>query len=288
MATSMRGKTVVITGASSGIGAAAARALAQAGATVVPIGRSAPKTAALAREIGAEPLVVDFVDFSSVRRMAIELGRRVDRIDVLAHNAGGMVKASDVTVDGFERTIQSNYLGPFLLNALLEQQLRDSGARIIVTSSISHHFGGLRLSDLGRARRRYSMVGAYSASKLADLLFARQLARRGFVAVGFDPGLVATDFLLPVTGLAAADAKRATGMHRVRRVLLNVIEPDEAAKGIVRFATMESPERLSGKLISPTRTISSSPRSHSRPFAESLWARTEELLRSAPASETPP
>jgi NAD(P)-dependent dehydrogenase (short-subunit alcohol dehydrogenase family) len=279
MATSMRGKTVVITGASSGIGAAAARALAQAGATVVPIGRSPAKTEAVAREIGVEPLLVDFADFSSIRRMAVELQRRVDRIDVLAHNAGGMVHDREITIDGFERTMQSNYLGPFLLNSLLERQLRKCATRVIVTSSISHHFGGLRLADLGGTDRRYSMVKAYGMSKLADLLFARQLARRGFAAVGFDPGFVATDFLLPVTGLAAANADEAKGMHRVRRVLLNVIEPDEAAKGIVRFATTDSPQMLSGKLISPTRTISSSPKSRSRSFAEALWARTEEVLR---------
>jgi len=280
MVDSLRGKTVVITGASSGIGAAAALALAQAGATVVPIGRSPARTLAIAREIGVEPLLVDFADFSSVRRLATDLQRRVDRIDVLAHNAGGMVKEREFTIDGFERTMQTNYLSPFLLNSLLEPQLRESGTRVIVTSSIAHHLGRFRASELGSTQGRYSMVKAYARSKLADLAFARELSRRGFVATGFDPGLVATNFLLPVTGLRAVDAETAQGMHRVRRVLLHVIEPEVAAWGIVRFASMDSPERLSGKLISPTRTISSSPRSNSRSFASALWDVTQELVES--------
>jgi NAD(P)-dependent dehydrogenase (short-subunit alcohol dehydrogenase family) len=278
MAGGLRGKTIVITGASSGIGAAAARALARDGATVVPIGRSPEKTAAVAAELGVPPLVVDFGDFASVRQLAAQVQARCDRIDVLVHNAGGMVKNREQTRDGHERTLQGKYLGPFLLQMLLGGQLADAHARILVTSSIAHHLGRIRLADLDGRNRDYSMIGAYSASKLADLLFARQLARQGMIAAGFDPGFVSTDFLLPATGLAASDPRNAHGMHLVRRKLLRVVQPEVAATGIVRFATIERPERLSGRLISRSRVIPSSIPASSRTLAEGLWRTTEELL----------
>ena len=278
MTESMRGKTVVITGASAGIGAAAARAAAQAGASVIPIGRSPAKTAAIAEELGADAHVVDFADFASVRRLADDLNSRVDRIDVFVHNAGAMIKNREVTVDGHERTIQTNYLGPFLLQLLIQDHLRASGARVMVTSSVAHHVGVVRPRDLDGAGRRYSMINAYAASKLADLLFVRQLARLGTVAVGFDPGFVATDFILPATGVGASDPETLRAVHRLGLKLLNVVQPDVAAAGILRFAAMDEPERLSGRLISPTRPVRSSPASHSSKLAGSLWTTTEAIV----------
>jgi NAD(P)-dependent dehydrogenase (short-subunit alcohol dehydrogenase family) len=278
VAESLRGKTVVVTGASAGIGAAAVRALAKAGATVVPIGRSPEKTASIAAELGTDGLVADFADLASVRRLAVALHRRNDRIDAFVHNAGGMVKERELTVDGHERTIQTNYLAPFLLQALLKEHLALSGARILVTSSVAHHLGTLRLSDLDAHDRSYSMVRAYAASKLADLLFARELARRGMIAAAFDPGFVATDFLLPATGLAADDPSNSHGLHRLRRTALRVVQPEVAATGIVRFVALDDAAALSGQLLSRSRAIPSSPRSRSAKLGTALWDATEELI----------
>jgi NAD(P)-dependent dehydrogenase (short-subunit alcohol dehydrogenase family) len=270
---SLRGKTIVITGASAGIGAAAARALAEGGATVIPIGRSPEKTAAIAAELGVEPIVTDFADFSRVRELAATLQRRVDRIDVFAHNAGGMNAERSVTTDGHELTWQTNYLGPFLLQSLIHEQLAASGARIIVTSSVAHHLGRLRMSDLDAHDRSYSMVRAYAASKLADLLFARQLARFGMLAVAFDPGFVSTDFLVPAIG-----TREPVGIHRVAKNLLPIVKPEIAAVGITRFATMDAPERVSGRLVSRSRPIMSSRASRSATLASDLWERSREVV----------
>ncbi|GLZ15341.1 hypothetical protein Acsp04_55760 [Actinomadura sp. NBRC 104425] len=155
----MTGKTVVITGASSGIGAAAARRLAAQGANVLPGGRSPERTAAIAAEIGAEPLIADFADLTQVRRLAGELLDRCERIDVLANNAGGLVSQRQDTRDGHELTFQANHLAPFLLTMLLLPRLREGGratpARVVTTSSLGNRFGRLKLDDLEWRRRRY-------------------------------------------------------------------------------------------------------------------------------------
>src|SRR3954447_11972948 len=133
----MEGKTIVITGASAGVGAAAARQLADLGADVVVVGRSPDKTAAVARSIGTEPLVADFARLSDVRRLAEQLLERCPKIDVLANNAGGIFPRRTVTEDGHELTFQVNHLAPFLLTALLRDRLVETGgSRVITTSSV--------------------------------------------------------------------------------------------------------------------------------------------------------
>jgi NAD(P)-dependent dehydrogenase (short-subunit alcohol dehydrogenase family) len=114
----LTGKTVVITGASSGIASVAARRLAQRGATVVPVGRSPAATAAIAAEVGTEPLTVDYARLADVRALAEQLLERYPTIDVLAHIAGGMFGKRRVTADGHELTMQVNYNAPFLLQHL--------------------------------------------------------------------------------------------------------------------------------------------------------------------------
>jgi NAD(P)-dependent dehydrogenase (short-subunit alcohol dehydrogenase family) len=185
---------VVITGASSGIGAVAARRLAQRGATVVPVGRSSAATATIAADVGTEPLTVDYARLADVRTLAERLLERYPTIDVLAHNAGGVFGKRRVTEDGHELTMQVNYFAPFLLQHLLHDRLSASGAHIIVTSSVAHRGGRLDPDDLDFTKRRHSSSAAYNASKLADLLFAREIARRtpqtGITAVAFHPGNV--------------------------------------------------------------------------------------------------
>jgi NAD(P)-dependent dehydrogenase (short-subunit alcohol dehydrogenase family) len=173
----MKGKIVVITGASSGIGAVAARErLAERGATVVPVGRSMNATAAVAAEVGTEPLIVDYARLSDVRALANQLLDRYPTIDVLAHNAGGTFGERRTTEDGHELTMQVNYFAPFLLQHLLHDRLSASSAHIVVTSSVAHWGGRIDLDDLDFMNRRHSASAAYTASKLADLLFAREIA----------------------------------------------------------------------------------------------------------------
>jgi NAD(P)-dependent dehydrogenase (short-subunit alcohol dehydrogenase family) len=191
----MDGKIVVITGASDGIGAAAARALHRLGATVVPVGRSPDKTAQIGAEVGTEPLVADFSQLESVRQLAGELGRRYSHIDVLANNAGGTWPSRQLTEDGHELTFQVNHLAPFLLTHLLRDRM--AGGRVIVTSSGAHHTGHVRLDDLDSARW-YLPYSVYGTTKLENILFAAELARRwagdGITATSFHPGVVATQF----------------------------------------------------------------------------------------------
>ena len=126
-------RTIVITGSSDGVGAAAARRLAAAGDTVVVIGRSVSKAKAIADELGAEYICADFADLSDVRELADEVRRRYPRIDVLANNAGTVNAADGLTVDGFDSVLQVNYLAAFLLTTSLMDVLIASQARIICT-----------------------------------------------------------------------------------------------------------------------------------------------------------
>jgi NAD(P)-dependent dehydrogenase (short-subunit alcohol dehydrogenase family) len=131
------GRTIVITGASDGIGAAAARRLCQSGEKVVAAGRSKSKTAAVAGELGADYFVADFADLPQVRNLAHELRSRYARIDVLANNAGAMTSTLHMTDDGYDTTYQVNYLAPFLLTTLLSDVLVDSHAAVVNTSSMT-------------------------------------------------------------------------------------------------------------------------------------------------------
>lgn len=133
----MSGRTIVITGASDGIGAAAARQLAAAGESVVLVGRSPRKTAALASELGLPHHIADYSSLAQVRRLAAELDAGYPAIDVLANNAGGLMGARTLTEDGFELTFQVNHLAGFLLTTLLLDKLIASRATVIQTSSIA-------------------------------------------------------------------------------------------------------------------------------------------------------
>ena len=190
--------TIVITGASDGIGAAGARRLAADGHQVVVVGRSPAKTAAVAEELGAPLHLADFARLDDVRRLAAEL-ETYDRIDVLVNNAGGVFSRREVTEDGFEKTFQVNHLAPFLLTTLLLPRLIASRATVIQTASAAaNHFGGdFDIDDLNH-ERRYAPMKAYGDGKLANVLFTRELDRRhradGIRAVAFHPGVVRSNF----------------------------------------------------------------------------------------------
>ena len=193
----MTRRTILITGASDGIGAAAARRIRGAGENVVLVGRSESKTAAMAAELDADYFVADYADLSQVRALADKIRAEYPRIDVLGNNAGGVFSKLHETADGHEITLQVNYLAPFLLTTMLLDVLLDSRATIVNTSSSSQKLlRRVSITDFETtARRRTS--GAYAVAKLANILFTRELHRRyhadGLSAVVVHPGFVNTN-----------------------------------------------------------------------------------------------
>ncbi|MDP9796597.1 NAD(P)-dependent dehydrogenase (short-subunit alcohol dehydrogenase family) [Catenuloplanes nepalensis] len=201
-----QGRVIVVTGASAGIGAAAAAALARLGATVAVVGRSPDRTAEAAARIGGHAHLADFQSLDDVRRLAAELLERYPRIDVLANNAGALFATEARTPDGHERTFQVNHLAPFLLTNLLLDRIRESpDGRVIFTCSSQHAHGTIDPADLDGRHRPYRMYPVYRMTKLAQLLHMQELARRlagtSATATAFNPGLIATDGYRDAPGL---------------------------------------------------------------------------------------
>jgi NAD(P)-dependent dehydrogenase (short-subunit alcohol dehydrogenase family) len=195
----LSGRVIVITGASSGLGRAAAIALSTRGATVAVVGRNPERTRAVADQVGGFPFIADFDRLTDVRILAEELLASYPRIDVLANNAGGLVTARGSSADGHERTFQHNYLAPFLLTNLLLDRVIQSAGRVISTASGANMFSRLDLDDLDWKRRAYAGGWLpYGTSKLQTIMFIRELAQRtagsGVDAFSFHPGFVATGF----------------------------------------------------------------------------------------------
>lgn len=189
-------RTVVITGASSGLGSEAALELARRGWQVAVVGRHEARTHAVAARVGGIPFTADFDELDQVRGLADELLARFPRIDALASNAGGLVPQRARTVDGFDVGFQRNVLAGALLTELLLPRLRAARGRVIATASVVNRLGGLRLDDLEFERAR---VGGswrrYGAAKLATILYARSLAERtGLESYAFHPGYVRSAF----------------------------------------------------------------------------------------------
>ncbi|BCB78086.1 SDR family oxidoreductase [Phytohabitans flavus] len=271
-------KTIVITGASDGIGAAAARQLHQHGHRVVVVGRSPDKTRSVAREIGADHFLADFTRLDEVRKLAAELDAAYPRIDVLANNAGGVFGDPTKTVDGFEKTFQINHLAPFLLTRLLIDKLVASRATVIQTSSVGARLAGkLDLDDLDHDRR-YNPVRAYNAAKLENLLFTKELHRRyhaqGISTAAFHPGNVATSF-----GTQSHSwLMRFITTNRITRGML--ITPERGADQLVWLA--ESRPGLDWELggyyekRKPAKRVN--PQALDTGLARGLWDRSEQLI----------
>ena len=233
----MIAKTIVITGASDGIGAAAARKLKASGHQVVVVGRSRQKTAKIANEIGAPFLTADFADLSQVRSLSISLLTEYPRIDVLSNNAGGIFGTRERTVDGFEKTFQVNHLAPFLLTHLLLQKLISSKATVVnTTSKAAKLWGNIDLKDLNNDSN-FGSRKAYGDAKLANILFTRELECRygsqGISAVAFHPGTVATNFASESTSWIRF------AYHSPFKRLVGLITPEMGAKQLVWLAESE-------------------------------------------------
>jgi daunorubicin C-13 ketoreductase len=194
-------RTIVITGASSGVGLAAAEQFARQGDEVVVVGRNPDRMRDAVERVraaggGREPgrFRADFEVLDDVRELAGHLRDTYPRIDVLANNAGGMVPEYRRTVDGHEATLQGNHLAPFLLTNLLRDRL--AGGRVVHTASRAHQQSNLDPEDFTGAPDRYSSWAAYGAGKAANILFAAESARRWpeVESVSFHPGVVRTNF----------------------------------------------------------------------------------------------
>ncbi|WP_282848271.1 SDR family NAD(P)-dependent oxidoreductase [Microbacterium oxydans] len=275
----MTPKTIVLTGASDGIGAAAARQLAGPAHRLILIGRSTEKTRAVAEETGAEWFTADFARLDDVRALAGKIAAAVGDagIDVLANNAGGIFGDRTPTVDGFEKTMQVNHLAPFLLTNLLLPQLLKAEGAVINTSSIAHRlFGHLDVDDLDNTRR-FSPNKAYGDAKLANVLFAKSLHTKfhaeGLSAVAFHPGTVQTNF--------AADSSSVMRLlYRTPLKHLVLVGADKGG-GTLRWFIEGTPDQtwFSGAYYDErVLTTKVNPQVDDAALAEALWQRSAELL----------
>lgn len=201
----MSGKTVVVTGGTGGIGKATAIGLAQLGARVAITGRDSARTKEAAADISAQsgdavvdPFPADLASQAEVRRLAAELLAAYPRIDVLINNVGGFWATRRTTPDGLEHTFAVNHLAPFLLTNLLLDRLKESApARVVTVASMNQAMGRINFDDLG-GERKYSGQKAYDQSKLANVMFTYELARRldgsGVTATVLHPGAVRTNY----------------------------------------------------------------------------------------------
>ena len=271
------GRTIVITGASDGIGAAAARILSARGHQVVIVGRSPEKTEMVASALGAPFHVADFADLSQVRTLAADLAAAHERIDVLANNAGGIMGRRTLTVDGFEQTFQVNHLSGFLLTQLLMPTLIASRATVIQTASIAAKlYSDLHIDDL-QNERGYSPQKAYGNGKLENILFTRELQRRhgdqGIAAVAFHPGVVGTNFASDTTHLMRL-------MYHTPVVKsFFTIPPDRGADQLVWLSeTAPGSAWQPGAYYERRKVAASAPAAADEELASALWDESARLL----------
>jgi NAD(P)-dependent dehydrogenase (short-subunit alcohol dehydrogenase family) len=269
----MAGKTVLVTGGTGGIGRATALGLAAMGAHVAITGRDAGRTKDAADEIRAvgdgrvEEFVADLSSQSEVRRMGDAVLQRLPRLDVLVNNVGGYWNTRHVTADGLEHTFAVNHLAPFLLTQLLlARMVQSPHARVVTVSSNAQALGHINFDDL-QGERSYSGARAYNQSKLANVLFTYELARRltgtSVDANVLHPGMVST-------GFGAEDPGRA------QRMLVPVMRPfmkssTEGAATSLHVASSPDLEGVSGLFFFKSKPKRSSKRSYDEDTAARLW-----------------
>jgi NAD(P)-dependent dehydrogenase (short-subunit alcohol dehydrogenase family) len=272
----MSGPVVVITGGTRGIGAAAAVELARQGAEVAIVGREPKRVAATAAEARAaggavvHEYVADLMRPDEVRRLAAELLEAHPRIDILANNAGAMFTSREVTPEGFERTFALNHLAPFLLTALLRERLAASGGRVVTTASDAHESADLDLDDLQWERRSFRAMRVYGTTKLMNILFTRELARRApeLTATSFHPGVVRTGF-----------GKNDGMLYRAALTVAGPFlrSPAKGARSLVWLA-LDPTAAPSGSYVIDQKVRDPSAAARDDILAEALWERTEALL----------
>ncbi len=286
---SMEGKTVIITGGNSGIGKSAAEALARAGARIVITARSEARGKAAVADIAAasgsdavELALFDLADLASVRAGAAEILERCPRIDVLVNNAGLILSDRTVTTDGYEATLQINHLGPFLLTELLcERLIASAPARIVNVASTAHNFArhGMRFDDL-MAERSYRQMEVYGRSKLANILFTTELARRlagtGVTANCLHPGSVAS-------GYARDGDTHGFLTFGVRLIRPFSLTPEQGARTVVYLASSPEVADVSGRYFAKCKQKTPSANARDTEAAARLWSVSEQLVTEAAA-----
>ncbi len=278
----MQGKVVVITGATGGIGLVTARELAALGATVVIVGRRPDKleaTAAELRQRGSgviHTLRADLSSMRQVRALADAFRQQFGRLDVLVNNAGGAFSRRELTEDGYERTFALNHLSYFLLTNLLLDVLKASApARIINVASDAHRGRWLDFDDL-QNERDYgpSGLGAYGRSKLANILFTRELARRlegsGVTANAVHPGAVATGIWGNTGGLVG----RLIGM--VAPLFMRT--PEQGADTVIYLASSPEVEGISGQYFMDREPAAPSAAAQDDEAARRLWQISAQMV----------
>jgi NAD(P)-dependent dehydrogenase (short-subunit alcohol dehydrogenase family) len=282
----MRNRVVLITGATDGIGAAAARELARRGATLVIVGRNPDKTARVVERLRGETgnervegLTADLSAQPDVRRLAEQFRQRHDRLHVLVNNAGAVFHPRRLSADGLEMTFALNHLGYFLLTELLLDVLKASApARVVNVASAAHRRARLDFDDL-QNERRYRAFQVYSQSKLANLLFTSELARRlrgtGVTANALHPGVVLSRF-----------GAEAGWVGRLLRSLTWAfsISPEEGARTVVYLAASPEVEGVTGEYFVEEKVAVSSAAARDEPAARRLWEVSESLTRRGSAT----
>jgi NAD(P)-dependent dehydrogenase (short-subunit alcohol dehydrogenase family) len=282
----MAGRTVLVTGGSGGIGKATALGLAAMGAHLAITGRDRARTEGAAREVRAagggqvDVLVADLSSQSEVRRLAAEVLQRLPRLDVLVNNVGGYWDTRHVTADGLEHTFALNHLAPFLLTGLLLDRLRQSApARVVTVSSNAQAMGRIDFDDL-QGERSYSGARAYNQSKLANVMFTYELARRVpatlVTANALHPGVVRTSF----------GAEDPAGVQRLLVPFMRPFmkTPAKGAATSIHVASAPGLEQVTGRFFAGGKQRRSSERSYDEAAAARLWQVSADLVSLAPTA----
>lgn len=277
----MKNKICIVTGANVGIGKATALGLANMGATVVMICRNAEKGKAARQEIiktsgnqQVDLMLADLSSQASIRQLAEEINAKYDRIDVLVNNAGGVFSDRRLTVDGLEYTFALNHLGYFLLTMLLLDKIKASGAARIVNVSSDASSGGKIAFDNLQGEKSYSGLRAYSQSKLANILFSNELARRlegtAVTTNALHPGVVRTNFGRESTNFFFSTIIKLMGFF--------MISPDQGAETSLYLATSPEVAGVTGKYFADKKAKSPNPIALDTAVAQQLWQVSEELV----------
>ncbi len=275
----MDGKIIVMTGATSGIGEIAAERLARMGARLVSVARDRARGAdTLARLEASAPgrghavHYADLMRLNEVKRVAAEIAAGQPRIDVLVNNAGAMFSRRAVTEDGVERTFALNHMAYFVLTAGLVGRLAAGArARVINTASNAHRNGRLDFDDLQSAKS-YKPFAVYGTSKLCNILFTRELARRlsdrGVVANSFSPGFVATRF-----------GNEAGGLHGAFMPIVKLFagSPEKGAETLVWLASSPDAAKVSGEYFYRGKPGFLTAAAQDDALARQLWAESEAI-----------
>ncbi|ATD68936.1 MULTISPECIES: SDR family NAD(P)-dependent oxidoreductase [Gordonia] len=268
-------RTIVLTGASDGIGAVAARALAGPSTNLVLVGRSPRKLAPIAAETGATPFTADYANLSEVRELATQIAGTVDSIDVLMNNAGGTFSPSMRTADGHEPNFQINHLAPFLLTNLLRDRLAAGGPSLVLnTSSVGNLAGSVDLDDLDFERRRAFGGRTYGTAKLMNILFTRGIAQRWtddkIYSAAVHPGPAATSF--------GRDSRLVGLAYRSPLAKLVTITPEQGAAPLIALAERGAEPSVNGVYFSRHKPNGLENRqAHDQRLIDGLWEKSAEL-----------